>query len=74
MRRIREVIHELAKEGKKQHMKRTPETSEAKKRTCRSRGLSREGSIWFKRLVVEIPWTEEPGGQQPTGSQESDMT
>ena len=27
-----------------------------------------------KRLVIEIPWTEEPGRQQPMGSQESDMT
>ena len=43
MRRIREVIHELAKEGKKQHMKRPPEICEAKKRTCKSRGLSRGG-------------------------------
>jgi len=25
-------------------------------------------------LPGESPWTEEPGGLQPTGSQESDMT
>ena len=25
-------------------------------------------------LAWEIPWTEEPGGQQSTESQESDMT
>ena len=25
-------------------------------------------------LVWRIPWTEEPGGLQPMGSQESDMT
>ena len=37
------MIHELAKEGKKQHMKRPPEICEAKKRTCKSRGLSRGG-------------------------------
>ena len=68
------MIHELAKEGKKQHMKRPPEICEAKKRTCKSRGLRRGGGIWLKRLVVEIPWTEEPGRQQSMGSQESDMT
>ena len=48
LRRIREVIHELAKEGKKQHRKRPPEISEAKKRTCKARGLRRGGSIWLR--------------------------
>ena len=33
-------------------------------------GMATHSSI----LVWEIPWTEEPGGLQSTGSQESDMT
>ena len=28
----------------------------------------------FSILAWKIPWTEEPGGLQSTGSQESDMT
>ena len=32
------------------------------------------GRKWQPPPVWEIPWTEEPGGLQSTGSQESDTT
>ena len=34
------------------------------------KGMATHSSI----LAWEIPWSEEPGGLQPTGSQESDTT
>ena len=34
------------------------------------KGMATHSSI----LAWRIPWTEEPGGLQSTGSQESDMT
>ena len=36
--------------------------------------LEREMATHSSILVWRIPWTEEPGGLQSTGSQESDMT
>ena len=36
--------------------------------------LEKEMAIHSSILAWEIPWTEEPGGLQSTGSQESDMT
>ena len=37
---------------------------------CLEEGMATHSSI----LAWRIPWTEEPGRLQPTGSQESDMT
>ena len=36
--------------------------------------LEKEMATHLSILAWEIPWTEEPGGLQPTGSQESDTT
>ena len=36
--------------------------------------LEKEMATQFSTLAWEIPWTEEPGGLQSTGSQESDST
>ena len=36
--------------------------------------LEKEMATHSSILACEIPWTEEPGGLQSTGSQESDMT
>ena len=36
--------------------------------------LEKEMAIHSSILAWEIPWTEEPGGLQSIGSQESDMT
>ena len=36
--------------------------------------LEKEMAIHFSILVWRIPWTEEPGRLQSTGSQELDMT
>ena len=36
--------------------------------------LEKEVATHFSVLAWEIPWTEEPGGLQSTGSQELDMT
>ena len=36
--------------------------------------LEEEMATHSSILVWEIPWTEEPGGLQSMGSQESDMT
>ena len=36
--------------------------------------LEKEMATYPSILAWEIPWTEEPGGQQSMGSQESDMT
>ena len=36
--------------------------------------LEKEMATHFSILAWRIPWTEEPGGLQPMGSQESDMT
>ena len=36
--------------------------------------LEKEMEIHSTILAWETPWTEEPGGLQPMGSQESDMT
>ena len=36
--------------------------------------LEKEMATHFSILAWEIPWTEEPGGLQSMGSQESDMT
>ena len=36
--------------------------------------LEKEMATHSSILAWEIPWTEEPGGLQPMGSQESDMT
>ena len=36
--------------------------------------LEKEMATHSKILAWEIPWTEEPGGLQFTGSQQSDMT
>ena len=36
--------------------------------------LQKEMATHFGILVLEIPWTEEPGGLQPMGSHESDTT
>ena len=36
--------------------------------------LEKEMATHSSILVWEIPWTEEPGGLQSTGLQESDMT
>ena len=33
--------------------------------------LEKEMATHFSILTWEIPWTEEPGGLQPTGSQKS---
>ena len=38
------------------------------------RSLEKEMTAHSSILVWRIPWTEEPGGLQPMGSQESDMT
>ena len=38
------------------------------------RSLREENTIHSSILAWEIPWTEEPGGLQSMGSQESDMT
>ena len=35
--------------------------------------LEKEMAIHFSILAWKIPWTEEPGGLQPMGSQESDL-
>ena len=58
-RMIREVIHELAKEGQEQHMKRPQERSVAKKRTCKDKAAEqRREHIWFKRLVEVRPFQD----------------
>ena len=36
--------------------------------------LEKEMATHSSILACEIPWTEEPGGLQSTGSQELDMT
>ena len=36
--------------------------------------LENETTTHSSILAWRIPWTEEPGGLQPMGSQESDMT
>ena len=36
--------------------------------------LEKEMATHYSILAWEIPWTEEPGGLQSIGSQESDMT
>ena len=36
--------------------------------------LKKEMATGSSILAREIPWTEEPGGLQPMGSQESDTT
>ena len=36
--------------------------------------LEKEMAIYSNILAWEIPWTEEPGGLQSMGSQESDTT
>ena len=36
--------------------------------------LEKEMATHFSILAWRIPWTEEPGGLQSMGSQESDMT
>ena len=36
--------------------------------------LEKEMAIYSSILAWKIPWTEEPGGLQSMGSQESDMT
>ena len=36
--------------------------------------LEKEMAIHSSILAWRIPWTEEPGGLQPMGSQESDTT
>ena len=36
--------------------------------------LEKEMATHFSILAWEIPWTEEPGGLQSMGLQESDMT
>ena len=36
--------------------------------------LEKEMATHFHILAWEIPWTEEPGGLQPTGLKESDTT
>ena len=36
--------------------------------------LEKEMAIHSSIIAWEIPWTEEPGRLQPTGSQESGMT
>ena len=36
--------------------------------------LEKEMATHFSIPAWEIPWTEEPGGLQSTGSQESDTT
>ena len=36
--------------------------------------LENEMAMHFSILAWEIPWTEEPGGLQSLGLQESDMT
>ena len=36
--------------------------------------LEKEMATHSSTLALRIPWTEEPGGLQSTGSQESDMT
>ena len=36
--------------------------------------LQKETATHSSILAWEIPWTEEPGGLQPMGSQESDTT
>ena len=40
----------------------------------REDSLEKEMTIHSSSLAWEIPWTEEPGGLQSLGSQESDMT
>ena len=61
-----------------------PKNNHGKESTCNARdsspipGLRRslreENTIHSSILAWEIPWTEEPGGLQSMGSQESDMT
>ena len=36
--------------------------------------LEKEMAVHSRNLAWRIPWTEEPGGLQSMGSQESDMT
>ena len=36
--------------------------------------LEEENATYFNILAWKIPWTEEPGGSQPMGYKESDMT
>ena len=40
----------------------------------RVQSLEKEMATHSNILASEIPWTEEPGGLQPMGSQELDMT
>ena len=40
----------------------------------REDSLEKEIATHFSILAWRIPWTEEPGGLQPMGSQELDMT
>ena len=40
----------------------------------RENPLEKEMATHSGTLAWEIPWTEEPGGLQSTGSQKSDMT
>ena len=40
----------------------------------RVQSLEKEMATHSNILASEIPWTEEPGGLQPMGSQESDTT
>ena len=35
--------------------------------------LEKDMATYSSILAWEIPWTEEPGGLQPTGSQKSEM-
>ena len=60
-----------------QQIKNLPAMQETKEMRVRSLGqedpLEEEMATRSSILAWEIPWTEDPGGLQPMGSQELDM-
>ena len=53
-----------------QRLKRLPPTRETRVRSLgREDPLEKEIAIHFRTIAWKIPWTEEPGGLQSTGSQ-----
>ena len=56
-------------------VKNLPATQETWVRSsCRKNPLEKAMTTYSSILAWRIPWTEEPGGLQSTGSKESDMT